>query len=335
MLSSDFKKLGTATHLNHIWVKEVPCVKPARKAGFFMFFMKRWYYISLLVLLLSCEREVSIAPNDVQAKLVVEGEIMTGLPPRIILTQSQGFFTTLDPARIQGQFVRNARVTIIHNNQRTNLRLYEESTPAGFNFSYYAPDSTVFPVLIGIRGQSYQLEIEWQGQFYRAATTIPNSQKRIDSLWWVEPPRGVPTSKAVMIGKITDPPGFGDYIRYFIRRNREPFLPGENSVFDDRIVDGRTYEVQIDPGVNRNLPPATTEEERLRNNFFSKGDTITVQFMNIDRATFNFWNTWEFNSRSVGNPFSQPGVVIGNISNGALGTFSGYHPSFHTLIIPK
>jgi len=42
-----------------------------------------------------------------------------------------------------------------------------------------------------------------------------------------------------------------------------------------------------------------------------------------------------FNLQSVGNPFSSPGKVIGNISNNALGAFCGYAAQYRTLIIPK
>jgi hypothetical protein len=54
--------------------------------------------------------------------------------------------------------------------------------------------------------------------------------------------------------KATDPAGYGDYIRYFTSSNSEPFFPGLISVFDDKIIDGTTYSVEIERGVDRNLP---------------------------------------------------------------------------------
>jgi hypothetical protein len=46
-----------------------------------------------------------------------------------------------------------------------------------------------------------------------------------------------------------------------------------------------------------------------------------VKHSNIDKATYDFWRTWEFSYQSVGNPFSTPGIVLGNISNGGAGIF--------------
>jgi hypothetical protein len=126
------------------------------------------------------------------------------------------------------------------------------------------------------------------------------------------------TLKRIMMLKATDPPGLGNYIRYFTKVNREPFYTAENSVFSDEVVDGSTYQVILPRGYNRVLPP------KPEDNFFFKGDSVTIKFCNIDRSTYTFWNTWEFAYQSIGNPFSQPNRVLGNVSNGALGAFCGY-----------
>jgi len=43
----------------------------------------------------------------------------------------------------------------------------------------------------------------------------------------------------------------------------------------------------------------------------------------------------EFSYSSIGNPFSSPTKVLGNISDGALGYFGGYASQFRTIVIPK
>jgi hypothetical protein len=98
--------------------------------------------------------------------------------------------------------------------------------------------------------------------------------------------------------KATDPPGYGDYIRYFTKKNDERFFPGLNSVFDDLFIDGTSYEIPVEPGFDRNVD---REEEDL---FFTKGDVVTIKLSNIDRATYDFWRTMEFSYASIGNPFS-------------------------------
>ncbi|MGB8193468.1 MAG: DUF4249 family protein, partial [Chitinophagaceae bacterium] len=53
-----------------------------------------------------------------------------------------------------------------------------------------------------------------------------------------------------------------------------------------------------------------------------------------DKATFDFWRTMEFSYASIGNPFSSPTKVLGNVK-GALGYFGGYAVQYKTIIIPK
>jgi hypothetical protein len=69
--------------------------------------------------------------------------------------------------------------------------------------------------------------------------------------------------------------------------------------------------------------------------FFHRGDSIIFKFCDIDKATYDFWRTWEFAFQSNGNPFSSPVKVISNISNGALGAFSGYAAQYKPINIPK
>ena len=137
-------------------------------------------------------------------------------------------------------------------------------------------------------------------------------------------------SKGGLNGKTTDPPGLGNYIRYFTRVDDGPFFPGLNSVFDDQIIDGKTYSIQVDRGVDRNVEFDIDEYA-----FFDKGDTVTLKLTNIDKATFDFWRTMEYSYSSIGNPFSSPTKVLGNINGGALGYFGGYAADYKTIVIPK
>ena len=62
---------------------------------------------------------------------------------------------------------------------------------------------------------------------------------------------------------------------------------------------------------------------------------LTAKLANIDKATFDFWRTMEYNYQSIGNPFSSPTVVLSNVSNNALGYFGGYAAQYKSVKIPK
>ncbi len=285
----------------------------------------------LLIFLAACEKDIDITLDEAQPRLVVDGSIENERPPFIVLTTSLDYFGTLSPNQLAASFVHNAEVSISDGSKTYSLR--EDSSLLGNGYLYYFYTTDVSDpanLLLGKLNTTYDLRIiTTDGKTYLSRTTIPAITRKIDSLW-SEPVSGFDdTTLARMMIRATDKPGFGDYIRYFTKANTEPFYPGYNSVFDDQVIDGSTYTIQVDRGLNKN---EDNEDEDL---YFHKGDIATLKLCNIDRNTFNFWQTFEFNFQGIGNPFSSPTKVTGNISNGALGYFGGYAAQYQTIIIPR
>lgn len=280
--------------------------------------------------LTGCEKDINFKLNNAPDVLVVDASIENGMPPQVILTKSLNYFSSIDPALLLNSFVRNATVTISNGTLTHTLKEYTIPVAPGINFYSYGIDSSNLSTAFnGQFNTTYTLHIKADGKEYDATTTIPVLAKKPDSLWWKPAPFTTDTTKVIMMVKTTDPPGLGNYIRYFTRRNNGPFLPGYNSVFDDQVIDNSTYQLEVDPGVDRNNPVPNDS------NYFRRGDTITMKLCNIDLNSYRFWSTWEFAYQSIGNPFSQPNKVLGNISNGALGAFYGYAAFYKTLIIPR
>jgi Domain of unknown function (DUF4249) len=280
--------------------------------------------------LASCEKDVNFDLKNAPQVLVVDAQIENGLAPTVVLSKSLDFFGKIDPLALAGSFVRNAEVTMSNGTRIHTLKEYALPIAPGIIFYYYSIDSSsLATAFTGEFDKQYTLTIKAEGKEYTATTKIPLLTKVPDSLWWKTAPLNPDTNKVVLVVKASDPPGLGNYIRYFTKKNRGQFLPGENSVFDDAVIDGVTYELQVDPGIDRN------NRISYDSNYFKRGDTVTLKLCNIERSVFTFWNTWEFAYQSIGNPFAQPNKVIGNINNGALGAFCGYAAWYKTLVIPK
>jgi hypothetical protein len=274
--------------------------------------------------LVSCEKDIDIDLKETEPRLVVDANIENGAAPFVSLNRSLDYFGKISPQILLSSFVRNAEVSITEANRIYRLR--EDSVAAGPGaFLYFFTSDS----LRGKINARYQLTVVAEGRTYTASTTIPQITRQIDSIWWEKAPLVDDSTRVRMMIKATDKPGFGDYIRYFTKTNSQPFFPGFNSVFDDQFIDGKTYTVQVDRGLNKN---ADNSDEDV---YFTRGDTATLKLCNIDRATYDFWRTFEFNFQSIGNPFSSPTKTLGNISNGALGYFGGYAAQYRTLIIPK
>jgi Domain of unknown function (DUF4249) len=293
------------------------------------------FLLPVLALLMgSCEKAVDFTPNEAAQKLVVEATIENGMPPLVILTRSLDYFSKISPAILQNSFVRNAVITVSNGTLTHRLKEYEANLGGGYKLYYYSVDTaSLATAFVGAFNTKYSMTINEGGKIYTANTTIPPLNKGIDSAWWRPAPSNPDTTRTIIMVKVTDPPGYGNYVRVYNKRNSEPFFPPDNSVFDDLFIDGTTYEIQAEKGVNRNDPDPLNEGENK--NFFKRGDTVTLKMSNIDKATYDFWRTMEFNYQGIGNPFSNPTKVIGNISGGALGYFGGYASTTKTVIIPK
>ena len=258
-----------------------------------------WLIIALL--LGSCEKSISFTPENGSSSIVVEAVIESGV------------------------------VTISNGSKTHKLREYKKEFGTGFNtFKYTIDTADLASSFNGEFGKSYSLRIDIDGKEYTAATTIPVLAKTLDTLWVKPAPASPDTNKVVLMTHTTDPPGFGNYIRYFTKTNDDAFFPGLNSVADDQVIDGKSYDIQVDRGVDRN-----TQIDFEEYPFFFKGDRVTVKLCNIDKATYDFFRTLEFSYSSIGNPFSSPTKVLGNISGGALGYFGGYAVQYITIQIPK
>jgi len=277
----------------------------------------------------SCEKAVSFDLEESSPKLVVEATIETNRPPLVILSKSQNFFAQITPDILANSFVRNAEVYVSNGIVTHKLKEYTAPLGNGYTFYFYSIDSSnLSTAFLGQTNTQYSLRIVAEGKEYTAVTKIPAITRRIDSLFWKQAPGSNDTSKVALMVRATDRAGYGDYIRYFTKRNSEPFYPAFNSVYDDQIIDGTSYEIEVERGVDRtqDLPDDYT--------LFDKGDTVTLKLCQIDKATYDFWRTMEFSYGSIGNPFASPTKVLSNISNEALGYFGGYAPQFRTIIIP-
>ncbi len=291
---------------------------------------KIFLFFSISVIGLSCEKAISFKPNPGTPSIVVDASIENGQPPIVILSKSVDYFSKITPEILAASFVHGAEINLSNGLKTHRLKEYTIPNVNGFDLYYYSLDSSnLATAFLGELNTSYQLTVSTGGTAYSATTTIPALTKTIDSLWWKKAPNNPDSTKVVLMSRVTDPPGFGNYIRYYTKVKDSMFFPGIASVFDDQVIDGTTYVIEVEKGVNRN------EKIDLENySFFKRGDSITVKFTNIDKATYDFWRTVEFSYQSIGNPFSSPTKVLGNVK-GALGYFGGYAVQFKTITIPN
>ncbi len=284
--------------------------------------------------LYSCEKQINLNITTGAAQLVVDAEIETNLPPVVILTSSLGFFSTIDLSTVQNSFVHGATVQVTDGRQTIKLKEYSIDTGTNNKYYFYTVDTTgglnFKNILFGQVNHFYTLSIIYNGQTYTAFTKIPNP-KPVDSMW-VQPTTNanpkIPPGAMQLYVNYNDPDTPGNYVRYYTKRNHDAFYPG-NNVFNDQVINGnKVPDIGIAMGYN-DIVNANVDSLR----YLFPGDTVVLKWCMIDHGVYNFWNTYAFAQRAVGNPFSSPINVVSNISNGALGVWAGYGSSFDTLVV--
>lgn len=296
-------------------------------------------------ILYGCEEDITIDLPEGEEKLVVEGHIEQGAPPVVVLTRTVPVFADASLKTLEDSFVHNAEVTVTSGGKSYTLTevpsaaLSEDlkqviamqfglqqqflNTQSGFNFYVYTTDE-----LQGEVGRSYQLRIRHQGQELTSSTSIPQLNP-LDSLWTQPHPKPEEDSLRILFYRYTDPDTVGNSIRYFTKRNSEPFYPGLfSSVFNDELVNGGSISFPLDRGE----PKGQEELNEDLYSYFGMGDTVTVRWAAIDLAHYRFWSSLENEQNSNGSPIGSPNITQSNIKGG-LGVWGGYGVTYHQIII--
>lgn len=292
-------------------------------------------YLTLVSLLLigfaSCQKEVHINLGGTAPVVVVQGQIQTGQIPYVLLTSSVSFFANIDLSTLQNSFVHQAVITVSNGTQTVNLKEYSFDTGAHYKIYVYSIDTTIpGAMMLGEAGKTYTLNIQVNGSTYTAVTKIPNP-KGVDTMWFAAPTfknKRTPDSAYQLFVNYTDPDTPGNYVRSFTRRNQEQFYP--NGLYSDETVNGITISnIALFAGYQD-----STNVQRDTVRYFFPGDTVTLNWCQIDKGVYTFWNTEAFAQQSIGNPFASPINVQTNIKGGAIGVWAGYSSTEKTLVVP-
>lgn len=253
-------------------------------------------FLGMAITLISCEKIVSIDLNKASPQIVIEGIVTDqASPDSVVLSKTGNYFEPL----LYFPPVPNARVTIADNLGRVDTLV--EVLPGTYRASS----------LQGVPGRTYELTVAAEGKVYNAVSTMPE-KVAIDSLY--------ATRFRAFDGDIgyylyivfKDPPVAGNYYRINLSVNRP--LPQDS-------ITGQRYHLFSDKLTNGN---EVTLKMRTGRSLLS-GDTLTVQLLCIDKASYEYFKTLNDILTSDRAPTAlAPTNPNTNLTNGSLGYFSAY-----------
>jgi hypothetical protein len=318
----------------------------------------------VLCVISSCTKVIDVTIPDSAKQVVVDGTIENNVPPVITLTSSQKFFTQVNLNDLGQYFVHGATIKVSSSDglqtdlvefclQNLNLPdAQKQLLLSALGFSsvdsadlpnicvYTVPDIVDYFVsgtcsFMGKERTTYNLSIVTPPLYgtdsvhLTSSTYIPTAIG-MDSLA-IRPVTNpaYQDSFASLYAYVTVPDTFGNFLRYKTRKNSEPFYSpqGGGSVYDDRLFVGLTLGLPLERGQNPNK-----DFDFKTATYFSRGDTITVKWSNIDPKTYDFFYTLENDGGD--SPFSSPVKIKTNINNG-LGVWAGYATKYYGIIIPR
>lgn len=283
--------------------------------------IKIFYLVSILLLFSSCEKEITIDLPESPSKLVVEGWIEQDKLPIVILTKSAPYFDPVDSATLFGSIVKDAEIFV--SDGITTEQLVATIEPF-YPFFMYKGVS-----LKGEIGKTYTLTINVEGETYSAVTSIPKTVKW-DSLWFELKVND--DSIGNVYGYATDDGSEYNYYRAYtkILHVDLDFVPIFGSVWDDKFFSGQALTAQLYHGFASNV--SMPDEENDRGIYYKLGDTVLTRLCTMNYASFKFWEAAESEIYSGGNPFASTTTIPSNVSNGALGCWTGYGATYDTII---
>lgn len=267
--------------------------------------MRYLYIIALLLLTVSCQKEIDLDYHEVDPVVCIEGRVTNeGIYVLITHTRSMD-----DSVKVRG--IRGAVVTITADDGRTEQLEYDARS------GYYRSPSD----WKGVPQQTYHLNVLLDGQQYEAVSTMPMPAPVTSAKFvW----QSVLKNRLLVLTVwATDPePDVRNYYWYRVNRQSVDTTarrkygadPYRWNVFDDRgSMGGRIYR-DIHCMMELEDDEEPEDEDDYRRSLLFDGDTITFQLMTIDRPTFDYYQSLTVGQRMGANPRS-------NITGGCLGYF--------------
>lgn len=305
--------------------------------------MKYIFSIFIVLILFSCSKEVQIDIPGYKKQLVVDGNISTGFPPIVLLSNSQNIYAPTDLNSYLNGFVSGAEVFVSDGTNTVQLiEICTDDLPAGteqyaealfglpiaqLQQMHLCAYTSFDPNIFGQIGKTYTLSIQYEGKSYTSTTKIENPTP-LDYLIWKPQPEN--QNIGYLYGFLQDPPYQKDSYRWEVKKISDnmftkPFAP----FFNDQFFNGMSFEYASYNPMSYNDTIGIPENEM---GFYHLGDTIVYRLSKLGTKEYQFFDKKINQIFSAGSPFATPLNIPSNIGGGALGVWAGFSPWMDTVI---
>ena len=258
-------------------------------------------FLSVIILLTSCEDVIEIELNYMEPKLVIEGVINDFDNQCIIkLSKTTDYFN-----QKINQTVSDAVITLTDN--AGTIVNFNETEPGIYLEKSVQPKPNI----------NYTLNIHSEGNEYVAKATIPQ-KVNIDSLTCKYNSESIFYEVGYVVScHFSDPGEFHNFYRlktYNIHDRKQ--AKNSEDIYNDDLFNGNNVELPWSYDV------------------YQQSDTVVVELYTLDVQTYDYYKTlFQISGGSEMMSLTTPANPNTNINNGALGYFGAYTISRDTITI--
>ena len=256
------------------------------------------YFLTLL--LMGCDKIITLPIKDNESRIVIEGFITDQPGPYFVkLSRSVNIDETSNYP-----IINNAMITILDNTGRKDTLSYS-------NNGVYKTKS-----LQGIYGRTYFLEVSVDGKKFTAQSTMPNKVNLDNLRINIFPING--KNQFSIIPVYSDPIELGNSYRFIQKINDT--LDNNYNIFNDNLNNGKI-----------NQRPLNNGNEDLT---IKSKDIITIEMQCISTSAHLYFYTLSQQGGAGPGGGTAPTNPPNNIIGGALGLFSAHTSQTKVIQIP-
>lgn len=272
--------------------------------------------ILLVLFLLSCTNEVELDQPHYESKIVVDGYIESNGFANVFLTRSSPFLTEYDSASVRATFLNSATVTLTCSNGDSEiLTLFRQNT-------FFPPFVYRTTRMKGISGESYSLNVLYNGKTITSTTTIPEPP----TMTAFEMESKTDSSGLIRIGmeKVSGVTCYA-FVQYKSIKADQNFHPAGVPVYkmDGLNEVGSLYVIRCDENNLFLVNPTKSDYSGWPKGLFSIKDTILVKFGLVDVASYQVLKSLFADESVRNNPFAFNSAGIQSNIVGGIGRWTG------------
>lgn len=274
---------------------------------------------------------VGCAPDRdvIEPTIILEGWIENGEHPVALLHYSMVMGEEYDSVSqlVMDKLITLGKVTVSSSNESAILI-------GGFDTAYIPPYKYTSSRLVGVEGETYTIDVEYDNKTVTAQTTIP-APVFFDSIKVQQSP--YVDSIIHLTGYVTDtdPSRENYYVLFYRYRGDKQYQNCFLGLFSDQNADENH---SISMPIYRNVSTSTlklSDSDNKKGRYFKPWDKIDIKLATVDSIGYKFWS--EFSALTMTSSIAFMPIYTNVYSNveGGKGYWIGYGAKVYPLTLRR